>query len=399
MKKTVLPYDQWVIQESNKLAGTPLEMVSSIKATQQLVEALVKKSGFSDDEKMFFFLMKESNMSLMEWQEAMLTEGFLDKLKDWGTSALNKSKEVITNVKDWAGAQIEGIPDFLKAVAGGVKNLGTMIIQFFTKVFGAIFKAPIEYAKKALGSGYAEVEKKTKEAAEKDPNKVKEEVPGFAQIVVGTPKALSSKGLGEAFAKAMAKADSEKVEDKDLAVVEESINTSLIIALTEAVKLHTAEEIKEGISLINTLDTSIEAILEGDDHTAHGHTEIPFVSTVSGFLEKLPPFSWLGKLADYLGDKSNEFLTMLSTAYKQVGAVKEIVKFTVLGTLVGLGLEYLVKAQTKSAIMYFFPPLHTALTVLGGIATGICIVHVASTVIDGLKDSVEEIDAAAKAAH
>ena len=399
MKRTVLPYDQWVIQESNKLAGTPLEMVSSIKATQQLVEALVKKSGFSDDEKMFFFLMKESNMSLMEWQEAMLTEGFLDKLKDWGTSALNKTKEVITDVKDWAGAQIEGIPDFLKAVAGGVKNLGTMIVEFFTKVFGGIFKAPVEYAKKALGSGYSELEKKTKEAAEKDGAKVEEEVPGFAEIVKGTPKALSSKGIGEAFGKAMSKADGEKIEDSDLALVEESVNTSLIIALTEAVKLHTAEEIKEGISLINTLDTSAEAILEGGDHGAHGHTEIPFVSTVSGFLEKLPPFSWLGKLAEYLGEKSNQFLTMLSTAYKEVGVVKEVVKFTVLGTLVGLGLEYLVKSSTKSALVYFFPPLKTALTVLGAIATGICIVHVASTVIDGLKDQVEEIDGAAKAAH
>jgi hypothetical protein len=397
--KTVLPYDQWVIQESKKLAGTPLEMVSSIKATQQLVEALVKKPGFSDDEKMFFYLVKESNMSIIEWQEAMLTEGFLDKLKDWGSSALDKTKEVITDVKDWAGAQIEGIPDFLKAVAGGVKNLGTMIVEFFTKVFGTIFKAPVDYAKKALGSGYAEIEKKTKEAVDKEAAKVKEEVPGFAQIVKGTPKALSSKGLGEAFSKAMVKADSEKVEDSDLAIVKESINTSLIIALTEAVNLHTAEEIKEGISLINTLDTSAEAMLESGDHGAHGHTEIPFVSTVSGFLEKLPPFSWLGKLAEYLGEKSNEFLTMLSTAYKQVGAVKEVVKFTVLGSLVGLGLEYLVKSSTKSALVHFFPPLHTALVTLGGIATGICIVHVASTVIDGLKDHVEEIDAAAKAAH
>jgi hypothetical protein len=399
MQKKVLSYDHWILQESAKLKGTPFEVISSVEATKKLAEALVQKEGFSDQEKLFFYVLRESNMSIMDWNSQELNEGFLSKLSDLGKSLYDKGKEVISDVKDWAGQQIEGIPDFFKALGQGVKNLGSMIVNFFTKVFGTVFKAPVDYAKKALGSGYTELEKKTKEAAEKDGAKVKEEVPGVLAIVTGTPKALSSKGIGESFAKAMQKADSEKVEDDQLAIVEESVNHAIIAAVTEAVKAHTAEEIRQGMSLLESLDME-EDVFEGDGHGAHGHTEIPFVSTVSGFLEKLPPFSWLKKLAEYLGDKSNEFLSMLSLSYKEAGVVKNAVKFTVLGTLVGLGLEYLVKSGTKSALVYFFPPLHTALVTIGGIATAICIVHVASTVIDGLKDQVEEIDSAAtSAAH
>jgi hypothetical protein len=397
MQKKVLPYDQWIVQESAKLKGTPFEITSSVEATKKLAEALVQKEGFTDQEKLFFYVLKESNMSIMDWSSQELNEGFLSKLADFGKSMYDKGKEVITDVKDWAGQQIEGIPDFFKALGQGVKNLGKMIVDFFVKVFGTVFKAPVEYAKKALGSGYTEIEKKTKEAAEKEGPKVKEEVPGFMEIVKGTPQALSSKGIGEAFTKAMQKADGEKVEDESLAVVEESINHAIIVAVTEAVKAHSADEIRQGMNLIESLKVEDE-LLEGEGAGAHGHTEIPFVSTVSGFLEKLPPFSWLKKLAEYLGKKSNEFLTTLSAAYKEAGVVKNAVAFAVLGTLVGLGLEYLVKSVTKSALVYFFPPLHTALVTVGGIATGICIVHIASTVIDGLKDQVEEIDSAAAAA-
>lgn len=394
MQKKVLPYDQWVVQESAKLKGTPFEITSGVEATKKLAEALVQKEGFSDQEKLFFYVLKESNMSIMDWNSQELNEGFLSKLADFGKSMYDKGKEAITDVKDWAGQQIEGIPDFFKTLGQGVKNLGKMIVDFFVKVFGTVFKSPVEYAKKALGSGYTEIEKKTKEACEKEGAKVKEEVPGFLEIVRGTPKALSSKGIGEAFSKAMQKADGEKIEDEQLSLVDESINHAIITAVTEAVKVHTAEEIRQGINLIESLKVD-EDIFEGEGHGAHGHTEIPFVSTVSGILEKLPPFSWLKMLADYLGKKSNEFLSKLSIAYKEAGAVKEVVKFAVLGTLVGLGLEFLVKAGTKSTLVYFFPPLHSALTTIGGIATGICIVHVASTVIDGLKDQVKEIDKAA----
>lgn len=399
MQKKVLPYDQWIVQESEKLKGTPFEITSSVEATKKLAEALVQKEGFTDQEKLFFYVLRESNMSIMDWNSQELNEGFLSKLSDLGKSLYDKGKEVITDVKDWAGQQIEGIPEFFKTLGQGVKNLGKMIVDFFAKVFSTVFKSPVEYAKKALGSGYTEIEKKTKEACEKEGNKVKEEVPGFVEIVKGTPKALSSKGIGEAFSKAMQKADGEKIKDDQLSLVDESINHAIITAVTEAIKVHTADEIRQGITIVESLKVD-EDLFESAENGAHGHTEIPFVSTVSKILEKFAPFSWLKMLAEYLGKKSNEFLSKLSIAYKEAGAVKEAVKFVVLGALIGLGLEYLVKAGTKSVLVYLFPPLHQALTTIGGIATGICILHVISESIDGLKDQVAEMDkAAADAAH
>jgi hypothetical protein len=218
-------------------------------------------------------------------------------------------------------------------------------------------------------------------------------------IVAATPKALSAKVIGEKFSGAMQKADGEKVEDKDLAVVEEGLKTQVIDIITEAVNLHTAEEIKEGLKTISSLNMSYEGIMEGEGGDHHGHTEIPFVSTVSGLMEKIPPFKQLTQLANYLGKKSNEFLTGISTMYKELGVTKEVVKFVVLGALIGIGLETLAKGGVKSALLYFFPVLKTALTVVGTIATGIAIVHVVSNLIDGLKDKAEEVDKAAEASH
>jgi hypothetical protein len=397
MQKKVLSYDQWILQESAKLKGTPFEVISSVEATKKLAEALVQKEGFSDQEKLFFYVLRESNMSIMDWNSQELNEGFLSKLSDLGKSLYDKGKEAITDVKDWAGQQIEGIPDFFKALGQGVKNVASMIVNFFTKVFETIFKSPVEYAKKALGSGYTELEKKTKETAEKDGSKVKEEVPGILDIVKGTPKALSAKNIGESFTKAMQKADGEKVKDDELSLVEESVNHAIIMAVTEAVKVHTANEIRQGIALFESLDIE-EDIFEGDGHGAHGHTNVPFISTISDIIEKFAPFSWLKNLAEILGEKSNEFLSVLSSSYKEAGVIKTAVEFTVLGTLVGLGLKHLLKGGAKSVLVMMFPPLHTALITIGGIATAITILHVATTVIDGLKDQVEEIDSAAAAA-
>jgi hypothetical protein len=138
MQKKVLPYDQWIVQESAKLKGTPFEITSSVEATKKLAEALVQKEGFTDQEKLFFYVLKESNMSIMDWSSQELNEGFLSKLADFGKSMYDKGKEVITDVKDWAGQQIEGIPDFFKALGQGVKNLGKMIVDFFVKVLSRI---------------------------------------------------------------------------------------------------------------------------------------------------------------------------------------------------------------------------------------------------------------------
>jgi hypothetical protein len=353
MQKKVLSYDQWILQESAKLKGTPFEVISSVEATKKLAEALVQKEGFSDQEKLFFYVLRESNMSIMDWNSQELNEGFLSKLSDLGKSLYDKGKEAITDVKDWAGQQIEGIPDFFKALGQGVKNVASMIVNFFTKVFETIFKSPVEYAKKALGSGYTELEKKTKETAEKDGSKVKEEVPGILDIVKGTPKALSAKNIGESFTKAMQKADGEKVKDDELSLVEESVNHAIIMAVTEAVKVHTANEIRQGIALFESLDIE-EDIFEGDGHGAHGHTNVPFISTISDIIEKFAPFSWLKNLAEILGEKSNEFLSVLSSSYKEAGVIKTAVEFTVLGTLVGLGLKHLLKGGAKSVLVMMF---------------------------------------------
>lgn len=382
-------FNDWVLEESKKLQGTPLEIMSNVTATRNLAEALINKEGFTEDEKLCFLVLKESNTSLYEWDN--LNEGLMDKLKEVGSKAIKGGTAFLKDVKDTIGREITGLPEFFKALASGVKNLANYIANFFKNVLKTMFGKPYEWVKAALGANFTKLENKVKEVAETEGSKLKKEAEGVTAIVQSVPKILSPKEIGDDVEKAISNSDSKDVPEEELAIVEESIQTSILVAMTEAVKSCSVEEIKEGFNSI----CSDAEINESD-----GHFKIPFVTKMSEILEKMPPFSWLSALAEKISTAANLFLTDLSALMVKKGAVKQAVEFTIMGALVGLGLEYMIKSQAKSAIAVLFPPLHSVLLVLGGIATAICVVHIASQVIDGLKDDVHNMDqSAANVAH
>lgn len=358
------------------------EATTSVYATRLLVENLLKKDGFSDEERLYLYVVMESNTSLYEWD--VLNEGLLDKIKDIGSKAVSGGASFIKSVKDVVGKELSGIPEFFKALSSGVKNLAVHITEFLKKALSVMFGNPIEWAKKMLGGNYAKLEKSVTESAKSNPTKITEETGGVLQMVKGVPSLFSPANLGADIEKGLAKSDSVNVGETELQIVGEAVRTSVLLAIAEAVELHTVEEIKEGLSAMCTCINE-----------EHGHTKIPFISTISGLLEKIPPFSWLTELANFFAKNVNGALTKLSAVMKEKGAIKEAMEFVVIGALVGLGLEYIVKTGAKSAIGYFFPPVHAAAVVLGTVATAICVVHVASTVIDGLKASDKEVMAAA----
>lgn len=387
----VKKFSDWLSEEAEKSKQAPIEIISSVTATRNLAEALMQKEGFTDDEKLCFFILKESNTALYEWDT--LNEGLISKLKEVGAKALKGGKDYIKDVKDTIGKDIKGLPDFFKALASGVKNLGVHIYEFFKAILKKMFGAPYDWVKAALGGNFTKFENDVKDKAKKEGTKIKDESIGVKDIVVGIPKLLSPTKIKEDVEKAILKADTEKIPDEELALVEESINVSILTALTEAVKIHTAEEIREGFSKISESDYTDETINEG-------HFKIPFVTSLTNILEKMPPFSWLSSLAKTFTENANEYLNQFSELMAKKGAIKKATTFTVIGSLVGLGLEFFAKTQAKSAIGFLFPPLHAALLTLGGVATAICVVHIASSVIDGLKDDVHDIDtAAASIAH
>lgn len=353
--------------------------VSSVQATKNLMENLLQKRGFSDNEKLCLFVVKESNSSLYEWEN--LNEGLLNKLKEIGQKAVDKGKEFAAEVKDAVGKDLTGIPEFFKALSSGVKNLAIYIKDFLVKVVSTMFSKPYEWTKSAFGGGFSKFESSVKEEAKKDPSRLKEEASGMKNIVKGTSKLLSPEKISDQAQKALIKADTDNIKTSELEIVEESMKTAIIVAMAEAVKHHNIDDIHEGLDFLadNQIDES------------HSHTRIPFISTMTMILEKLPPFSWLVKLANFIGENANKALTKISETMKNRGAIEKATEFAVMGTLVGLGLEYLIKGGVKSALAWMFPPLKATLVVLGTIATGICVVHVASTVIDGLKDTEHEI--------
>ena len=355
----------------NQYVNESLKAEQPMIATHTLAESLLAKKGFSDRERLCFWLLKESDTPIHEWDP--LNEGLLNKLKEIGQKAVKGGKEFTSGLKAAVGKEISGAPEFFKALASGVKNLVDYIVSFLKKAAGLMFGTPIEWARKAMGSGYQKLESATKEEATKNETKISEEADGVSQMVVGAATLLTPGKIGHGIESGMAKADTTDVPEENLAIVAEQV----ILAVAEAIKMHTAQEIREGMAVMCSMN--------------EGHTKIPFISTISSLLEKVPPFSWLTTLAEFLGANTNRALSKLSSTLKDKGTIKEATEFVVIGTLVGLGLEYIVKTGAKSAIGVLFPPVHATFVVLGTIATAICVVHVASTVIDGLKGKSIEI--------
>lgn len=367
-------FNEWVAESQQYLLS-----INSVQATKKLMENLLQKKGFSDKERLCLFIIKESNFSLYEWEN--LNEGLLNKLKEIGQKAINKGKEFEKEIKDAIGKDLTGIPEFFKALSSGVKNLAIYIKDFLVKIVSTMFSKPYEWTKAAFGSGFVKFENSVKEQAKKNPFQLKKEASGIKNIVKGTSKLLSPEKISNQTQKAIIKADKDNIKTSELKIIEESMKTAIITAMSEAVKLHNINEIQKGLDFLSNHQIN----------ESYSHTRIPFISTMSMILEKLPPFSWLVKLANFIGENTNKALTKISETMQKKGAIEKSTEFIVIGVLVGLGLEYLIKGGVKSALAWIFPPLKATLIVLGTIATGICVVHIASTVIDGLKNIKHEI--------
>ncbi len=380
----VRDFNTWVAESKEfNIAHT------SVEATRLLAEALLQKDGFTDEELLCFYTLRESNMSIYEFTS--LDEGLLDKLQSVGKSIIDGGKDAFTKIKTVVGKELSGVPEFFKAVASGLKNLIKYIVDFLGKAVSTMFGKPVDWVKSALGAKFTELEKAVGEEVKKEASKFKTEATGLVPIVTASHKLLIPSAIGSSLEKGLSSVDSKEVKTSELEIVEESLKTSILMAITEAVKVHNIDEIHEGFDAL-TDDTDVSE--------SEGHSKIPFVSTISSILEKMPPFSWLTMLAHFFEKNINKALSKISSLLKEKGHTKEAIEFVIIGSLVGLGLEYLIKSGVKSAIGYFFPPLHAVLIVLGTIATAICVVHIASNLIDGLKDVDKEImSQSSKMAH
>ena len=385
MKRRIENFDQWNLMESFKASFTENPM-TSVQATRMLAESFIGHPDFSEDEKMYFYFLAESETTLLDWDT--LDEGkLIDKMKEVASKITDKGKEYYQKIKDKIGDEVKGIPDFFNALKDGVKRLVGYIKEFLNKTVKYIFGTPDTFVNDVTeDSTTSSAKEQIEQAAKKSGVKLKEDSVAIKDIVVGTPKLLNPKSIGDKIEDDLEKVSAD-VEDKELEVVKESMSAYTIAAFAEAVKHHTKEEIMEALDVLNSLNE--------EDHS-HSHFNIPFVSTLTKFLEKFPPFSWLKSFIDYAASHANDTLTYISNMMAKKGAVSKAVEFTVIGTIFALFVEDILKHQAKHAILHLVPPVGWVVSFLGMVASGIWIVHFTATVIDGMEKIESEMDSAAE---
>ena len=386
MKRRIDNFDQWNLMESFKASFTE-DPMTSVAATRMLAESFIGHPDFSEDEKLYFHFLAESETTLLDWDT--LDEGkLIDKMKEVATKITDKGKEYYQKIKDKIGDEVKGIPDFFNTLKDGVKRLVGYIKEFLNKSVKYIFGSPDTYVNDdvAESSTTETAKEQIEDVAKKSAARLKEESVAIKEIVVGTPKLLNPKKLGDEIKTNLEKV-SDDVKDKELEVVKESMTAYTIAAFAEAVKEHSRDEIMEALASIESIDE--------EDH-GHSHFNIPFVTTLTHFLEKFPPFSWLKTFVEYAASHANDTLTYISNMMAKKGAVSKAVEFSVIGTIFALFVEDILKYQVKHAILLFVPPIGWVVSFLGMIASGIWLVHVTATVIDGMEKIEAEMDAAAE---
>lgn len=383
MRNSYPSYEQWLSVEQFESKFSSIN-VTSIEATKLVAEALLEKVEFSSKEKLFFEILKESETSFLDWED--INEGLMAKLKEVGQKMIDKGKKGIEDFKKDIISDIKGIPDFFRTLASGIKRVCGYIKEYLTKVMKYMFGDNAGFVKKAMGNSRMDAaETKLKEASKKEPVKIQIEAKGVKDIVSGISKLVTPEKISAAVQKGVESGENSEIKRKDLEVtIAERLEAAVLLSVSEAIKLHSKEEILNGFLAIN------EAEEQGDHE--HKYAHIPLISTLQNLIEKIPPFNWLAKLAHVISKYSNKALTNISKLLQSKNVIEKATEFSILGGFIGLEIELLIKDGVKHALGYFFPVINSTLLVLSVIAITIWYVHIISNFVDGLEEVTQEIE-------
>ena len=341
MKNYVNDFQSFVIDEAIKT----YESYTKTNYKVSIVNALIESNTLSPETQYVLESIAENNQYDNLW-EGSVNEEFInenlneEKFKVWFAKKKEAAKETL---QDIAKAGAEKLTAAKKVVLDKAKQTYDLFKSFGDWV-GKILNAVKVGLQKLWKSVYAGVESKFagKEnqiiagaagKMKKDPEKSKNEVKNLAQMGKGGVKWVTG-GFAELMNSAIN--DAGNVDPNESQMVNNLYDVTIHEAVLQCVSRY-------GMEFINEI-TESELILEG----GHEGIKIPGLSKLTQAMHELPIFKQLADIEHAAGKVANTALDKLSYILNKVGAAGGPYQFSIIGAIIGMGVEYYVKSKIKT---------------------------------------------------
>lgn len=313
------------------------------EANNLINEGLFDKFGFSKIERLNENELYES--LILEWN-------LLQKLKD-------KAKDAVEVVKDKGKKALSKVQQGVVAIGGKITGLIKKIVESIKSVAGKAIEAAkkaAEAAKKKMTELFTKELNTFKSENEKvKADKIKSITRDTANVkkVGGHVVKWCTGNLAKETAGAIVKGAKEEVpgtkpmkESFSYRSFELMIENLLYLSCTEAMK---SEELK-----LSEVEEQLNMLKEGGGQEAH---KLPFISTISKFINKFPPFSVLKTFKEKGAEVAGGLMAVLSDKATKVMGAPGPFKFIAIATFIGIAFELAVKDTLKAATAsLLFPP-------------------------------------------
>tara|TARA_Y100000385_G_scaffold289325_1_gene358426 strand:- start:10591 stop:11802 length:1212 start_codon:yes stop_codon:yes gene_type:complete len=364
--------------------------------TQFLNEDELKEANLLINEGLFdkFGFSKIERLNENELYESLILEyNFIQKLAD-------KAKAAVEVVKDKGKKALSKLQKGVVAIGGKITGLIKKIVDNVKAVAKKAFAAAKGVAEKAKGkmteaftkelnslkSQKKAVQNEKIKSIKRDTNNAKKVANHVIKYVQGD--------FGSETAKAIAKGAKEEIPgtEKEDAAKESFSYRSFELMMENSLYLSFTEAMKAGELKLSEVEEQLQMLEEGGDAEA---AKIPFISTITKFINLFPPFSLLKGIKEVGAEFSGSVLSALSYRATQVLTAPGPFKFVAISTFIGIIFELIAKetVMTQFAASLLLPPAAPFITMLTSCAyvlVGITVLEVlVGTVLDHKDDKKE----------
>jgi len=317
-----------------------------IQANSLINEGLFDKFGFSRIERLNENELYES--LLLEWN---LLQKLADKakqavkvVKDEGKKALSKLQQGVISI----GGKLTGL---IKKIVESIKSVAGKAIDAAKKAAAAAKKKMTEAFTKELNTFKSEGEKVKAEkikSLSKDTGNATKVSKHVVKWCTGT--------LGKETAGAIAKGSKEEVPGtkKESAAKESFSYRSFELMMENSLYLSCTDAMKAGELKLSEVEEQLNMLEEGGGQEAH---KLPFISTITKFINKFPPFSVLKTFKEKGAEVAGGLMGAMSAKATKVMGAPGPFKFLAIGAFMGIAFELAMKDTLKAATAsLLFPP-------------------------------------------
>ena len=351
-----------------------------IEANSLINEGLFDKFGFSKIERLNENELYES--LVLEWT---LLQKLKDKAKDAVEVVKDKGKKALSKVQQGVVAIGGKIGGLIKKIVESIKNVAAKAISAAKSAAGAAKKKMTEAFTKELNTFKNESEK-----VKADKIKSLSRDTGNATKVSGHVVKWCTGNLAKETASAIAKGAKEEVPGtkKEGATKESFSYRSFELMMENSLYLSCTDAMKAGELKLSEVEEQLNMLEEGGGQEAH---KLPFISTISKFINKFPPFSVLKTFKEKGAEVAGGIMAQMSDKATKVMGAPGPFKFIAIAAFMGIAFELAMKDTLKTlTASLLFPPAAPFITMAFNFAYVLVAIATLEVLVGTVLDAKDE---------